>query len=131
MRGRSDFVKDRIKEVRKTLKLTQTDFGRALGVSLSAVQKWESGENVLSDAVILLIAQQYGISETWLRTGGGEMFRTSTPDQQIAEFAGRLLEGRAEDAFKRKLVSALSRIPPESWAALEQIADAIAEEEKK
>lgn len=124
-------IHNRVKEVRKALNMAQDEFGDKIGIKKSSISQIESGKTNPSDLTVRAICREFRVDETWLRTGVGEMFRTSTPDQQIAEFAGRLLEGRAEDAFKRKLVSALSRIPPESWAALEQIADAIAEEEKK
>lgn len=122
-------MKERIKALRKALNLTQAEFAERTGIKQSTVATYEIGRNEPSDTVITLIVREFGVNETWLRTGVGEMFRTSTPDQQIAEFAGRLLEGRAEDAFKRKLVSALSRLDPVSWAALERVADEIAADE--
>ena len=122
-------MKDRIKALRKALNLTQAEFAERAGIKQSTVATYEIGRNEPSDTVITLIVREFGVNETWLRTGVGEMFRTSTPDQQIAEFAAMLLEGRAEDAFKRKLVSALSRLDPVSWAALERVADEIAADE--
>lgn len=122
-------MKERIKALRKELNLTQTEFAERAGIKQSTVATYEIGRNEPSDTVITLIVREFGVNETWLRTGVGEMFRTSTPDQQIAEFAAMLLEGRAEDAFKRKLVSALSRLDPVSWAALERVADEIAADE--
>lgn len=124
-------MKDRIKEVRKTLKLNQTDFGRSLGVSLSAVQKWESGENVLSDAVILLISQMYGISETWLRTGEGEMRAAKSREQEMAELTKRLMADRP-DSFRSSLITTLLRLDPNGleWAVLEDIYKRIAEAQK-
>ena len=124
-------MKDRIKEVRKTLKLSQTDFGRSLGVSLSAVQKWESGENDLSDAVILLISQKYGISETWLRTGEGEMRAAKSREQEMAEMVKRLMADRP-DSFRSALITTLLRLDPngKEWAVLEDIYKRIAEAQK-
>lgn len=122
-------MKERIKALRKALNLTQAEFAERTGIKQNTVATYEMGRNPPTDTVITLIVREFGVNETWLRTGVGEMFRTSTPDQQIAEFAAMLLEGRAEDAFKRKLVSALSRLDPVSWAALERVADEIAADE--
>lgn len=124
-------MKDRIKELRKSLKLNQTDFGRSLGVSLSAVQKWESGENDLSDAVILLISQQYGVSETWLRTGEGEMRAAKSREQEMAEMVKRLMADRP-DSFRSALITTLLRLDPngKEWAVLEDIYKRIAEAQK-
>lgn len=122
-------IHNRVKEVRKALNMAQDEFGDKIGIKKSSISQIESGKTNPSDLTVRAICREFRVDETWLRTGVGEMFRTSTPDQQIAEFAGRLLEGRAEDAFKRKLVSALSRLDPVSWAALERVADEIAADE--
>ncbi len=37
--------KEKIKELRKKLLLTQTEFADLLGVSLASVARWELGEN--------------------------------------------------------------------------------------
>lgn len=122
-------MKERIKALRKALNLTQAEFAERTGIKQNTVATYEMGRNPPTDTVITLIVREFGVNETWLRTGVGEMFERRSADEQIAEFAGRLLEGRAEDAFKRKLVSALSRLDPVSWAALERVADEIAADE--
>jgi transcriptional regulator with XRE-family HTH domain len=68
-------MKDRIKEVRKLSKLSQTDFGKAIGVSLSSVQKWESGENTPTAQVQYVICDKFGINPEWLETGEGERLK--------------------------------------------------------
>ena len=122
-------IHNRVKEVRKALNMAQDEFGDKIGIKKSSISQIESGKTNPSDLTVRAICREFRVDETWLRTGVGEMFRTSTPDQQIAEFAAMLLEGRAEDAFKRKLVSALSRLDPVSWAALERVTDEIAADE--
>ncbi|WP_281991201.1 helix-turn-helix domain-containing protein [Aquimarina aggregata] len=44
-----------IKQIRKSLELSQKAFGKALGVSLSAVQSWESGSRNMSDTAVKLL----------------------------------------------------------------------------
>lgn len=124
-------MKERIKALRKALNLTQAEFAERTGIKQNTVATYEMGRNPPTDTVITLIVREFGVNETWLRTGVGEMFERRSADEQIAEFAGCLLEGRAEDAFKRKLVSALSRLDPVSWAALERVADEIAADESQ
>ena len=115
-------MKDRIKELRKALKLSQTEFGEKCGASRSAVQKWESGENVMSDSVILLVSREFDVSETWLRTGEGEMFAPLSREAEIGRLVGRLLKDR-EESFRSALIVALLRIPPDSqvWSVLEDV----------
>lgn len=124
-------MKERIKQLRKELGMSQTKFGESLGVSLSAAQKWEMGLSVPSDAVIMLIAQQYGISETWLRTGEGEMRAAKSREQEMAEMVKRLMADRP-DSFRRALITTLLRLDPngKEWAVLEDIYNEIAEAQK-
>lgn len=125
-------MKDRIKELRKAAGLNQTDFGKRVGVSLSAVQKWESGENVVSDSVVLLLCREFGVNETWLRTGAGDMRRAKSREAELGELIrSRLLD--RPDSFQAALVTVLLRFDPSGpeFAALEKIARALAEEAKK
>lgn len=125
-------MKDRIKELRKAAGLNQTDFGKRVGVSLSAVQKWESGENVVSDSVVLLLCREFGVNETWLRTGAGDMHRAKSREAELGELIRSRLLDRPE-SFQAALVTVLLRFDPSGseFAALEKIARALAEEAKK
>jgi len=64
----------RLKEVRKTLKINQSDFALKIGMAQSGYSQVETGENTLTEQNIKLICLIYGVNETWLRTGEGEMF---------------------------------------------------------
>ena len=118
-------MKERIKAVRKEVaKKNQGDFGRSVMVSMSAVQKWESGENEPSEAVITLICQTYGVNEVWLRTGEGDMLLPRTRADEIAAFLGDLAGGKGSD-FQRRLVSVMAQLTKEQWDFLEQMANDI------
>lgn len=67
-------MNDRIKELRKNLKLTQQGFADRLGVKRNTVAQWEIGINNLSEQVAKSICREFNVFETWLRTGEGEMF---------------------------------------------------------
>ena len=125
-------MKDRIKAVRKAAGLNQTEFGKRVGVSLSAVQKWESGENVLSDAVVLLVCREYGVSETWLRTGAGEMRGARTREEELTELVAGLMADRPE-SFRSALLTVLLRIRPDGpeWAALVAVYNSVRAETEK
>ena len=67
-------MNERIKDLRKFLKLTQQNFADRLGVKRNTVAQWEIGVNNLSDQVVRAICREFNVSEAWLRTGEGEMF---------------------------------------------------------
>lgn len=122
-------MKDRVRALRKFLKMNQTDFGKAVGVTLSSVTKWETGENVVSDAVLLLMCQKFGVSEEWLRTGEGEMFVPRSREEEIAAFVHEVC-GPEGTAFQRRLISLLARLTVDEWKVLERIADKLANEKE-
>ncbi len=79
-------MQERIKELRKALKLTQAKFAERLGVKPNTISQYESGRNEPIDAVISLICREFGVNENWLRNGDGEKFIVP-PKSQFDEVA--------------------------------------------
>lgn len=71
---RGDKMNERVKLLRKTLKLSGEKFGEKLGVQRNAISQIETGKNNLSEQMLLAICREYNVNEEWLRTGSGEMF---------------------------------------------------------
>ena len=88
----------------------------------------EKGQRIPSDRTISDICREFGVNETWLRTGAGEMFQKRSRDEELAAFFGEVLS--AEPDFRRRLISALSRLSTQQWEVLEQIANNLLEETK-
>ena len=68
----------RLRAARKALKLNQTDFAAAFGMSQGGYARVETGANAMSDRVLKSACQAHNISERWLRTGEGDMFVDDT-----------------------------------------------------
>ena len=64
----------RIKEIRKTLGLTQEKFADKIGLSQNFVWMIEKGERLPSDRTIMDICREFNVSYDWLTTGEGDMF---------------------------------------------------------
>lgn len=111
-------MKDRIKAIRKALKLTQAEFGASIGVKGNTITNYETGLRMPSDAVILSICREFGVNETWLRTGEGEMFVKKSRDDEIAGFVGEVLSEETP-TFKKRLISVLARLSEDEWSMLE------------
>lgn len=123
-------IKDRIKELRKAKGLTQFEFADRLKVSRSNIASYETGKNELSSAVISLICRTFSVSETWLRTGEGEMFSDTARKEQIAAFMGDVLAAESED-FRKRFVSMLSSLSVDEWRLIEEKAKELVEKEQE
>jgi transcriptional regulator with XRE-family HTH domain len=66
-------MKDRLKQFRKSMRLTQREFGEKIGMSDVAISYMESGRTALSEQNIKLICLTFGIREEWFQEGKGEM----------------------------------------------------------
>lgn len=67
----------RIKKLRRTLDLTQQEFGDRIGVKRNTIATYEGGRSTPIDSVISLICREFSVNEEWLRSGTGEMFKAS------------------------------------------------------
>lgn len=113
-------MKDRLKELRKALHLTQQKLADKLGVKQNTIAQYEMGRNEPSDAVIVSICREFGVSEDWLRNGNGDMFIPMTRDEEIASFIGSV-QADVDDTFKKRFISALAKLSTEEWKAIEHL----------
>ncbi len=111
-------MNERIKKLRKALDLTQQKFADRIGVKQNTVAQYEMGRNVPIDSVIALICREFNVSEKWLRTGEGDMFRPADRNTDIARLTKQLLNEES-DSFKNRLISILSNLTVEEWEFLE------------
>ena len=66
-----DTINERIREVRKMLKMNQNQFAKELGVSRTHVSNMENGNDNPSSSLIKLLCVRFNIDETWLVEGIG------------------------------------------------------------
>lgn len=89
-------INTRLREVRRTLNMTQQAFADKLGVKRNTVGQWECGINALTDQTIFSICREFNVNEEWLRTGNGEMFVEETPDEEFMRMAKAVASGDTE-----------------------------------
>jgi transcriptional regulator with XRE-family HTH domain len=78
-------MKDRIRVIRKALKLTQGEFAKRIGIKSTALSMVELGKNALTEQNIRLICMTFNVNDVWLRTGKGEMFAASPYEKEFFE----------------------------------------------
>ncbi len=109
---------DRIKEIRKTKNLTQTEFGTVLGVSRAVINTWERGAVSPNDMAIQMLCVRFGVNEEWLVNGIGEMFPEKTSEEELIEAFGAILND--DDTFRKKFISVLAQLDENGWNAIEE-----------
>lgn len=114
---------DRVKELRRALGLTQSEFADKIGITGTAVSLYESGKRGVSETLVKSICREFGVSYLWLTTGEGEMFEPKSEEQEIYELVDRILSG--ENAHVRAIFRGLSKLDAEDWSALEAMIDKI------
>lgn len=79
-------IGDRLKEIRKTLGLTQADFGEKLGLKPTAIGLYENGTRNITERTIILLKEKYNVNIDYLKNGLGEMF-IEPSDFSLDEYA--------------------------------------------
>ena len=117
---------ERVRILRKHLRLSLERFGEPIALKRSALSMIENGRNNLSEQALNSICREYGVSEKWLRSGEGEMFVPVSRNEKIARFAGELMKDEAPE-FRRQLVEVLAELDEDEWQVLANMAKKLAE----
>ena len=120
-------MNERIRELREALKKSQDEFAKELELSRNYISLVENGQRNLSSQSIKLLCSIHNVNEEWLRTGNGEMFIPVSKSDLIADMMSDVLKCD-EVSFKRRLISALSRLDDDGWGNLERLIDMISGE---
>lgn len=117
-------MKDRLKELRKELGLTQEKFAERLRMKRNTIATYEIGRNEPIDAVISLICKEYNVNEEWLRTGEGEMFESLTEQQKLLKYTALLLKDKDSAVANaiQTLIVTYEQLDDTSKTTLEKIA---------
>jgi len=70
-------IRDRAREIRLKLRLSQGEFANRMGVKQNTWSNIERGTNPCSDRYINLVCLTYNVRKEWLADGAGEMFKTN------------------------------------------------------
>lgn len=110
-------MNERIRELRKELKLNQTEFGKAIGLTQKPVSEMEQGGTV-TERNFNAICKAFDVNPEWLRYGVGEMF-LETREAIIREVAEEYKLTSSETA----LVRAFLELEPEDRAGVLKFAE--------
>lgn len=107
--------------------MNQAEFGARIGVKGNTIGNYELGLRNPSDAVIFSICREFNVNEEWLRTGNGEMLKRRSKSQEIGSFANNIMD-LPDENFKKRFISALTKLNEDDWTVLMKIADELNKE---
>lgn len=109
-------MKERIRLLRKHECLTQAQFGEKINIKGSTIGSYEKGDRTITDRAIADIVRVYGVNESWLRTGEGDMFPVpaESSGDEFAIYAQKLLESHDEvDEWTKEIIVRWCKLTPE------------------
>lgn len=113
---------ERIRELRKTLKMTMEQFGEKIGVTKSTISNIENGNRNATEHMVKSICREFNVDYIWLTTGDGEMFVDT--DDDFIERIDHIMVG--EDDARKNLFKALLEASDEDIAVFQRIIDLFA-----
>ena len=122
---------NRLKEFRKANKLTQQDLADKLGISRYTIESYEYARREIPDRTISDICRVFpNLNKEWLVTGSGEMYIPMTRNQQIYEYANRVVS-LSDDNFKKKFLLLLSNLSESDWERFETLFRMLSDDSNK
>ena len=102
---------ERIRKLRKTLELTQQEFGKRIGMKRNSIALIEGGRNT-SEQTIFAICREFNVNEEWLRTGNGKMFNLVPEEDLYSKAAASILNDN--DALAIEALKLYFELSPEA-----------------
>lgn len=107
-------MKERLKELRKILHLTQRELAEKIEVNISQISDWERGRFTLSPARIAQICAALHVRREWFETGEGEVLEPQRPEKrtrdEILADAFEMIYSELSDVGKETVDAVLDRL---------------------
>lgn len=116
---------ERIALIRKENGLSQQKFADKLLVSRNFIAQAETDKKDISIRMVQSICEKFGVNESWLLTGTGEMICPKTREQEIATITAAMYE-QDPDSFEYKFMTRLAKLNKDEWKVLKSIIEDLA-----
>jgi len=122
---------ERIKEVRKNNKLTQSEFAEKLGVTRSVIANIELNRLAKPEqktSLIKLISREFNVSENWLLEGNGAIYTSFKDDEKIAKLLAEISLSKNEKL--KELIQKMMKLDDKYINSILTLIDGIIESKK-
>ena len=114
-------LKDRIKQLRQTLDLTQEEFGKRIGLVKSGISRIENGTTGTTEQTLRSMCREFGASYLWLTTGEGSMFENGSDDAALHVMIDRVMA--SENDRVKQIFKNLGDFTEEDWQQVNALLD--------
>lgn len=121
-------IAERIKLLRKHLKLSQEAFGNRIGLKKASISALEKGVSNLTESTAKLICLEFNISYLWLTTGEGPMKEDKNENDIAIE---KLSEKYNLDPVEKKLLTRYLKMSEEKRLSFITFLSNLFEDEKE
>lgn len=118
-------IKDRIKKIRKDSKLTQSEFGKMLGVSRDVIGNIEYGRVEPKELFINYLCREFNVNKKWIETGEGEIYIVTSEDEALAEALANLSLTTNKDM--KMIAEKLTKLSDKNLNLINKLIDSILE----
>lgn len=122
-------IGERVNALIEALGIRKVEFARAIKVDQSFISQVTAGKRNASDRTIADICREFHVSETWLRTGEGEMFLPVDDDDELAQVMAEIK--LSSDELIRTIIKSYWRLDDKGKAAIRQLVSDLAEAVEK
>lgn len=109
-------MNERLNLLRKTLNISQEEFGKRLGVTGASISRLEKGERNITEQMIKSICREFNVDYIWLTTEQGKMFVEN--DNEFRKKIDRIMT--SEDDTRKILFKSLVEASDNDIAAIKQ-----------
>lgn len=121
-------MKERFKLIRKKEHLSQTEFGKVLGVSRDVIGNIEYGRVEPKTLLINHLCDVFNVNKNWLLTGIGEMYLIPEEDKELSKIMLNLSKRNPELYI---LVSKIEKLDNDYLDIINSLVEKLLEKQKK
>lgn len=116
---------ERLRIIRRTLKMTQAEFADIINSSNGHVSDMEKGRKNITESTMDLLELKKNVSIEWLKTGEGEMFRQLPEEDETAAYVSGLLEEPDNPLYIliKEIMHTYDELSPKSQEALRDFSE--------
>jgi transcriptional regulator with XRE-family HTH domain len=119
---------ERIKEIRKENKLSQSAFGEKLGVSRDAINNIENNRVEPKQLFVNYLCEIFKVNKDWLLTGEGDIYDVPIEDERIVKALMQIQESGNEKL--KSIVEKMVELDDKYIDIILNLVDTILEDQK-